>query len=505
MEQRAQLVSHDHPLFFSLFATLFFIAFTFTNPYMAAPYIVSDLGGSNTIGIYGVAFFGIGSALAVPLGKPLLARLHVRKVLIYCTLLMTFFTLLCGIAPNYPIFIIMRFFLGFSVGPLYSALNFTLTSLVAKEKKAAAMSVFVTILTVVPVIGACWGGFIAYEYFWRWIYYFNIPFLLLLAWIQAISLKNIDLKLEKTPFDWIGYIFFFIGVFSLSFSLITAQQLDWYRSQLLLFLVLIGLPCFIFYVLWSLFHPTPILDLKMLRKPAFAFALINMALLFSSYFGMITLLAFWLTLYANYTPLWIGVAIGTMAIAGLFPRFLIEGRLSKFDPRIALGLAIIFLAVSCFHTTIFDTDINFGRIAFSRMIAGFGLALFLPPIFQLCFQSFPATKSVDVIEIFQVVRNLAAGLGAAIYSIIWQRREVFFHERIGEGLNIFSHQTKLFFTKIILLHVPGDPKAQLDYYLERKATSLALDDVFWLMAWILVGLFIFLILTLRWTKLEKIE
>ncbi len=499
MQSNQQIICRSHPLFFTLFATLFFIAFSFTNPYMAAPYIVWDLGGDNTISLYTIAFFGIGSALSVPLGKALISRMHVRQVLIYCTLSMAICTFLCGLAPNYFSFIVFRFLLGFSAGPLYSTLNFALSNLIDPAKKTAALSIFLTILTVVPVFGACWGAWIAYEYTWRWLCFINIPFLVALVVMQAICFKDIDLTLKKTPFDGIGYLFFFIGVLSLSFCSVTAQQLDWQRSDLLVTLFLIGLPSLIFYVLWSLYHPFPILDLKMLKSPAFAFALINLAVLFSAYFGMISLLSLWLKLYVNYTPLWIAVIVGSMAIAGLLPRFLIEGHLSKIDQRIPLGLAILFLAASSFHATIFDVEINFARLAFSRVIAGFGLALFLPPLFQMSFGSFPANKSVDVIEIFQVVRNLAAGIGTCAYNILWQRRQVFFHERLGEGLNVFSMQTKQFYAKATQLQVP-EPTSRLENLLQRQATSLALDDTFWLMAWVLVALFLFLVATLRWTK-----
>ena len=505
MSGQTVAVSHSHPLFIAIFATLALIAFSFTNSYTAAPYIVSELGGSNDIAIYTIAFFGLGSALSIPLGKPLLARLHVRKMLIVCLTAMFFLTYFCSIAPNYPIYLLLRLLLGFAAGPLYTALTFSVSVLIAPEHKTASRLVIVTILTTVPTIAAAFGGVIAYEYSWRWVYYFNLPFFLILIGMHAICFRKIDITFKKTPFDLIGYLFFFIGVAALSTCAFMVQQLDWQRSPLLVALVLVGVPCFLFYVLWSLFHPNPILDLKLLKNPLFSFALFNLAVLFSAYFGTISLLSLWLKLDANYTPYWISTAIGTMAIAGMIPRLLIGGRFANIDPRIPLGIAILFLAISCFHATIFDTEVNFGRIAFSRVIAGFGLTLFLAPLFQMCFDSFPAEKSVDVIEIFQIVRNLAAGFGASFYDILWQRRAVFFHDRLGEKLTVFSQQTHLFFTKMKQLHVAGDPYAQLNSYLDKQASSLALDDCFWLMAWISMGLFIFLILTLKWTKLKRIE
>jgi len=476
-------VSVNRPYFTAIFSTLFLIVFTFTNPYMAAPYIVGDLGGSNTISLYTIALFGVGSALGVPLGKPLLMRWGLCRVLVICILAMALFTTLCGLAPTYPVYLIERFFLGFSVGPLYSAISLSIATFMPQEKREAATSLFVTILAVVPVVGACWGAILAYEFTWRWIYYINIAPLLFLAFFLAR--QELDAKIEKAPFDTIGYLFFCLGIFSLSFAAMAAQQLDWVRSPLLVALTLIGVPSFLFFLLWSWHHPHPILELRMLKQSHFTFALFNLAILFSAYFGMIGLLSQWLKLYVNYTPIWIMAIVGGTAVAGLLPRLLIEGSLSRINPLYVLSLSIALLSISCFYTCTFNEEINFGRIVFSRIIASFGLALFLPPIFQICFSSFPKEQSIDVLQIFQVVRNLAAGLGVAIYSIVWQRREVFFHERLGEKLNVIS--TKSF---------KGTP-ADLGFFLDRKAISLGLDDVFWLMAWILVALLILVILWIR--------
>jgi DHA2 family multidrug resistance protein len=204
---------------------------------------------------------------------------------------------------------------------------------------------------------------------------------------------------------------------------------------------------------------------------------------------MVILLALWLNLWANYTPEWIGLLIGTMAFAGLFPFFLIEKRFRLVDNRIYLILAIVLLAISCFHTMTFNVEVSFGQIAFSRILAGFGLALFLAPIFRLSFHSLPEDKMLHVLVLFQITRALSSGLGASIYATIWLRRQVFYHDRLGSQITAFSEQTKDFFTNAKQLHLQGEhANAQLDYYLQREATSLALDDCFYLMAWILIGL-----------------
>ncbi len=486
----------DLPLLFGIFSALFVIAFSFTMTSMAAPYIAYDLGGSGEISIYTVVFYGIGSVISIPLGKPLAARLKTGKALIVCLLLEALFTWGAAVSSTYTLFILFRFFQGIAGGPFYPLLSHLLASIVPKEKRLSTTSIFVTILVIVPAIAACWGGFIACEYEWRWIFTFNIPWLLLLAGLLWLKLKNFSAAPAKTPFDGIGYFFYAVGTFCLTVAATLAQQLDWYRSPLLVTLTLIGVPCFLFFILWTRLSPNPLLDFNILKKPVFCFSLFYLALIFSVYFGMITLIPVWLKLYASYTPNWIAAILGGMVLGGLLPRYLIQQKIGKLDCRIPLAISLIFLIISTFYTTIFDVEIDFSRIAFSRIIGGFGLAFFLPPLFQLAFKKVPDEETIDHIAIFQIVRNLAAGLGAASYDICWQRRQAFFHERLGEKINPFSQLTKNFLAKAKEYWIPGDPNALLGEALQRRATSLALDDVFWLMAWILVALLIILALTL---------
>ena len=497
MNQDALEQPPSSSLFFALFCVLFSVIFNYTLSIMASPYIVADLGGSRDTASYTVSFFAIGNALGVPLGRGFMKQIGPARFLVIAILLFTFFSWMCAIAPNYPFFNAARFLQGFVAGPFY-ALGFYFFSLLQpKEKKALFTTISITIFTITPVLGACWGGVIAYEWKWSWAFYFNIPFLLLLAGYLHYRLKGFDNQPRgEHSFDGVGYLTFFIGVFFLSFVVIMGQELDWFRSNLIVALVVIGLPCLFFFIFWELNHPHPVLCLRLLEKPALSFALFNLAILFSAYFGMVVLLSLWLKFWANYTPDWIAALLGIMALTAFFPIFIINTKMSRIDDRIYLGLAIVLLTLSCFYTTTFNVDIDLQRISISRLLAGLGLALFLAPIFRLSFRSIPNEETLHVLGLFQVVRALSSGLGASIYATIWLRRQVFFHDRLGSKITNASTETQEFFSNARQLGLSGDhANAQLEYYLEREATSLALDDCFYLMAWILIGLLITFLFT----------
>ena len=479
----------------SLFGILFLIVMSFTITSIASPYIVSDLGGDRTITSYALSYFGFGTAITIPLAQPLAVKFGEKKFLLSCILAFSLAAFLCGIASTYFFLLSGRFLQGMASGPFYPLLVHFFSVLVPPNKKIAIVWTFVTILVVVPVIGASLGGVVAYLYNWRAFFFFTAAAGTLLAAFAKICLEGVEPSPLKGRFDWIGWIFYAIGIFCLSFAVANAQQLDWYRSPLLLAAALIGLPSFGYYLLRSFTHETPVMDLTLFGKPVFSLAILCLAVLFGVYFGMILLFAIWLTIDVRFTPIWIGILLGHMGIAGLFPRFIIEERMGKIDPRIWIAIATLLLAISCFYTTIFNPEINFGRIAFSRILAGFGLALFLPPVFQILSQCHAPARWIDVFEVFQSVRNISCGLSAAIFSIAWQRRTVFYHERLGEKLYAQSNAVETFLNRVDTLRVPGKPLAQLNDFLDTHASSLALNDVFYLMGWILTGLLVLLIAT----------
>jgi DHA2 family multidrug resistance protein len=284
-------------------------------------------------------------------------------------------------------------------------------------------------------------------------------------------------------------------------ALSLGQQLDWFRSDIIIWLMILGGVIVPFFVIQSRASATPVIDFTLFKNIHFSFAMLILAFLFSAYFGMLILLSLWLKLYVNYTPDWIAMLLFIMILGAWIPAFLYYER---YDPRIPLSIALFFFALSCFYTTNFNVDINFGRVATSRLLAGFGLVLFLPPIFRLSMGTHPMEKTIECATVFQVIRLLGCGLGAILYTTLWQRRQVFYHERLGSKLTAFSHQTHQFFQNAMSFNLEGKKSlAQLNVFLDRQATALALEDCFYFMGWVMV--FLLFLLFAIWYFYPKIK
>ncbi|HHF7366571.1 TPA: MFS transporter [Legionella bozemanae] len=480
-------------ILYILLLSLAAVIFNLTLPIMAGLYIVSDLGGSPYMTSYTVSFFCIGNLLGVPLGKPGVTRLSPIQLFVVCLSLTALCSLGCATASDFFTFILFRFLEGFASGPMFLLITYTLIPLLSSNKdKVYIVSLVLICLSIIPVIGASYGAWIAYSYHWRFLFFSNIPLCIFLILYVGYGYRKYHEPVKKTYFDKLGYFYYCISMIFIGTALTTGQELDWFRSSLITFLLVFGVISLIFFVLRSWSAPHPVIDLKLLKNFYFSLAMIYIALFFALYFGMVILLSLWLKLYVNYTPDWIALIIGTMAFCGWIPVFINK---RQYEPFFPLIIALLFFAISCFYTTYFNVDINFNRIAFSRGLAGIGLALFLSPLFQLSVQTHPETKLAECIGFFHVSRLLGSGLGVALFLILWHRREVFYHHRLGSKLTAFSQETQQFLEKAKLLHIQGKhASAQLNFYLTRQATALALDDCFYLMGWMALLLLFFLII-----------
>lgn len=493
----------DTPWFFgALYLTLCLAIAYMTVTNMAGVYIASDLGGSCEISVYPMVFFGLGNLLSIPLTSVLASRFGPVKLLVYALLLYACFSHLCAISSTFFILNLSRLGLGFAAGFFYLLCRKLMITFAPEEKLSSYLFISVLLFGVVPVLGVSFGAWLAYETHWRWIFYFNAPIALILAAYFWFTARRFDPEALTHDFDGIGYLFFCLGLISLVTAATLSQQLDWYRSWTLVGLVAIGLPSLAVFLLRSFFHRAPLLELRLLKSPLLSFSLLSLAILFSSYFGMIILISLWLNIYANYTPLWIAVLIGVMGVAAFFAFMLNRFCLRRFDPRLTLALAILTLAISCYYSTYFDVEVDFFHLAVARSLAGAGLMLFLFPTFQLCFASYGPEKEDSLYVLFQTIRVLFSSLGAGFYVILWQRRQVFFHERLGENITLGSQLTSHYFDRAqhIFYLTKEQSAKQLSIYQEQQATSLALNDVFGFMGYILVALLILLLLSLRYTK-----
>jgi DHA1 family inner membrane transport protein len=112
-----------------------------------------------------------GYALGVCVGAPILtaftARLPRKTTLIALMAIFTIGNIACAIAPSYAILMIARVLTSFAHGTFFGVGSVVATSLVPADRKASAIAIMFTGLTVAMLLGVPAGAWIGLQFGWR--------------------------------------------------------------------------------------------------------------------------------------------------------------------------------------------------------------------------------------------------------------------------------------------------------------------------------------------------
>lgn len=462
---------------------------------VSIPYIAGDLGVSANEGTYVITSFAVGSAITLPLTGWLTKRVGLVRLTILSVLGFVAFSWVCGISRNLTLLVIARFFQGAAAGPLVPTSQSLTVSIFPPDKKNAALAFWSTVVVVAPIVGPILGGWISYDFHWPWIFFINIPLGLFSAFVMRLYLKPFETEKEYPSTDWLGLLFLAIGVSCLQFLLDKGEQFDWLHSNIIRFCASASVICFTLLIAWELNVKNPILELRLLKYRSFALSIIFIGTMYALYFGGVVLVPLWLQEYMGYTPIWAGIAVAPMGIMPFLFTWAVGRLTTKVGNLIPLAISCIFFSLSCFAGAYFTTNVDIFHIGFTRFLYSFGILFFIVPVFALCLRDIPQENYPQATGMFHFVRAMSGGIGTAIFTTLWIRRSAFHHANIVSKVNFSRPVVNEFFQKLKQLHLPQNEV--LNDLATNQAAMLGMNDCFYLMGWIFIGLLAIIIVGKR--------
>ncbi len=98
-----------------------------------------------------------------------------KRFLIFCIIVFTASSFLCGAATSLGWILIARAIQGAGGGALQPISQAILLESFPPEKRGLAMAIFALGVVVAPVLGPTLGGWLTDQYSWRWAFYINVP------------------------------------------------------------------------------------------------------------------------------------------------------------------------------------------------------------------------------------------------------------------------------------------------------------------------------------------
>lgn len=439
----------------------------------------------------------VAEIIVIPLTAWFTQVFTLRNYLFVNATLFLFFSVMCALAWDLPSMIVFRALQGFTGGVLIPVAFTALLTYLPPSQRTKGMALFTLTATFAPSIGPTIGGWLTDNLGWQYIFYLNLipgAFVLLSTWF---NLKKEPMQLNMLKHgDWWGIICMAIGLGCLEVFLEEGNRKDWFGSELITRLAVIGTIFLILFLIRQFTAKEPLLNLRLLKRRNFGLgALVNVSLGLGLY-GSIYILPLYLAQIQNFSALQIGEVIMWLGVPQLLIIPTTPFLLKRFDPRLLVGIGVIFFAASCFMNSTLIAETPVAHIRFSQVIRAIGQPLIFAPLTSLISMDIPSGKDSGTgSSLFNMMRNLGGSIGIASLSTILTNREQFHSSRIGESVSLYSLATQERLSQLTQAIMSRGTDAYtsqqqalrvIDNLVRREAYVMAFNDCFLFMAWALL-------------------
>lgn len=382
----------------------------------ALPSIMRDFGIAPSKGQWLTTAFMLVNGIMIPITAYLIDRFSTRKLFIGAMAIFTTGTALAVVSPNFNILLFARILQAIGAGIQMPLGSVVMMLLFPKEKRGAALGLVGIVIAFAPAIGPTLSGWIVDIWGWHMIFAVIVPLAIADIIFAFLFLKNIGVT-HNPKLDWASVFLSTLAFGSLLYGFSAASSYGWISPFTIIPLIVGGL-AMIFYVQRQLTLEQPLLELRVLKTPVFAYStlltmIINAALLVG----------------AILMPIYLQDILGYSATASgllMMPGAIIMGIMSpisgtlfdRFGPRMLAIVGLLLLTISSGIFAIVDENSTYAFIMFIFTLRNLGMAMVNMPINTWGLNSLENRFIAHGNAVNNTARQLGGSIGTALLITI---------------------------------------------------------------------------------------
>jgi EmrB/QacA subfamily drug resistance transporter len=397
-----------------------------------------DMAGSLGASLPQLQWVADGYALAVAAALLAAGRLADRtgRRQVYLVGLVVFglASLVCGLAPGMGVLIAARAVQGIGAAAMFTTTLSLLGTLYRGRQFALALGVWAAVAASAAALGPVLGGLLTESLDWRWIFYVNLPLVLLAVGLTfrhiprdqpsaadqpsaEPSASELPTAVPPTRRDVPGTILFAVAAAGLVHALTQAHGLGWTATATLLPLLGAGLALVLFVLVER--HTThPLLDLSLFRNRAFTAALITIAVGESAVYGVLPYTSLWLQSMRGLGPIGAGLVILPHAATACLVALLCGRLLPKPAPRVGATLGLVLAGVGTGIQGFLTEGSNWPALVVGLAVSGLGMGLIFQVTAGLALGSVKPERAGMASGAYSTFEQLGYAFGVAAFGTL---------------------------------------------------------------------------------------
>jgi DHA2 family multidrug resistance protein len=403
--------------------------------------MAGNLGASNDQSTWVLTSYLVSNAIILPISGWLAGALGRKRFFMACLGVFTVSSLLCGIAPSLGFLLLFRVLQGGGGGGLQPMAQAVLADTFPPQQRGLAFALYGITAIMAPTIGPTLGGWITFNYSWRWIFFINLPVGLITWFLVRRFVEDPPylsrIKAAGVKLDYIGIALLTLGIGSLQVLLDKGQEDDWFGSHFITTLIVVATVCLISLVIWEWFQKAPIIDVRMFKSFNFASSSLMMFTLGILLFSSLVLMPQFLQTLVGYTSELAGLALSAGGFVLLLEMPIMGQLTTKFQARFLIAFGWLALSIAMFYSTQrIDLLISFNAAVWLRIAQVIGLGFLFVPITLVAYIGIPPEKNNSVAGIVNFMRNMGSSVGTSLVTTLIARRSQFHQARLVQNVRV---------------------------------------------------------------------
>jgi MFS transporter, DHA2 family, multidrug resistance protein len=404
---------------------------------VALPYMQGSLSAAQDQITWVLTSYIVAAAIMTPVTGWITGRFGLKRVFLVSVAGFTVTSMLCGGASSLAEMVVFRLLQGVFGAALVPLSQSVLLDINPPEKQGQAMAIWGAGIMVGPILGPTLGGWLTFNYDWRWVFYINLPvgilaFLGILAFVQ-------DTKRDRGHrFDFFGFALLSLGVGALQIMLDRGEQKDWLGSGEIVIECALAVIGFWMFAMWTSIADRPFLRPSLFRDRNFLGSCILIFIVGIILYATLALLPPMLQDLMAYPVTTAGLAMMPRGIGTMIAMLVVGRLITRVDVRLLLLFGLGTTTFSLYEMTHYSLTMDWWPIVTAGIVQGVGLGFLFVPLSTVAFSTLDPARRAEAAGFFSLLRNIGGSLGISMVETLQDRLTQTAHASLASVVTPFS-------------------------------------------------------------------
>ena len=363
---------------------------------------------------------------------------------------------LCGAARTLSQIVGFRLLQGLSGAAMIPSSQAILMETFPASEQQMAMATWGVGMLFMPILGPTMGGWITDNWNWRWNFYINLP-LGMVAFLMVSAFVHDPQYLQRRQggrVDYLGLVLLIVWLGLMQIVADRGQRSDWFAAPWVVWSSIISGLSMIVLIVHELRFQTPILDLRILKKPLFSIAVCLTIIHSFLLFGTGLLMPIFLQEFMGYSAWKAGLVMFPRSVGGITSMILV-GQVARagYDNKRLIGVSFTLVSIGLWLMSGWSFEVSIWQMIWANVVMGLGFGMSFPILSAAALSMVERERMGYATSLFNMLQQQGRAIGIAYMTNVLVRNQQIHQARLVEHFSVFDawRLSKLG------AHLPGSP------------------------------------------------